>query len=122
MLLASCCLPDAAPHGAPSHPSSQGLPEGHEPDEALLKGLAIFFPPTSAHEAPTLQALSLASLSLVPKERFATLFNVKRSWTLDELEPYVRGLVDPTSSATKLVLHYARSVTADDGSVSYVSR
>ena len=102
---------------------ADGLPSGHPPpDESHLKGLAIFFAPASADEAPMLQALPLTSLSLVPKERFATLFNVKRSWTLDELEPYVRGLVDPSSSTTKLVLQFARSVTANDGSVSYVSR
>lgn len=106
---------------------ADALPAGIEPDEALLAGLAVFLPPADAHPSesnptPMLQALPLSSLSLVPKERFAQLFKVKRNWRLDELAPYVQDLVDPSMAPTKLVLHYSRSVTANDGSVTYVSR
>ena len=41
---------------------------------------------------------------------------------LDELQPYVMPLLDPGAAVTKLVLQHARSVVANDGSVSYVAR
>lgn len=102
------------------------LPAGIEPDEALLAGLAVFLPPSAPNHAESdsmmLQALPLSSLSLVPKERFSQLFKVKRNWRLDELVPYVQDLVDPSVAPTKIVLQFSRSVTANDGSVTYVSR
>ena len=107
---------------------AEALPSGTMPDESLLAGLAILLPPVpdpmnpDEEPVPMLQSLPLASLSLVPKERFAQLFKVKRAWRLEELAPYVKDLVDPTTAPTKLVLQFSRSVTANDGSVSYVSR
>ena len=108
---------------------SNELPEGLTPDEKHLAGLAVFLPPSESssgkaadEEGIIIQALALASLSRVPKERFAALFHVKRSWSLAELEPYTRDLVDPSASTTKLVLQHARQVTGHDGSASYVLR
>ena len=68
------------------------------------------------------RARTVAGLPLQPKERFKYLFGVKREWSLDELAPYVKPLLEPGKDATKLVLQHARSVYANDGSVSYVSR
>ena len=36
--------------------------------------------------------------------------------------PYLRDILDPGKSAQSLVLQFGRSVTANDGSVTYVSR
>ena len=52
----------------------------------------------------------------------AALFEVKRSWKLDELTPYVIDLVDPGAKPEKLVLIDARAVHHTDGSTSYVPR
>lgn len=102
---------------------AENLPAGHVPDAALLAGLAITLPPSpGSDEAPRLQGLPASALSPVPKERFKALFMLKRSWTLDELTPYVRPLLDPGAAPTKLVLQFARSVYANDGSLTYVSR
>ena len=102
----------------------EALPAGLTPDPAHLAGLAITLPPAagSEDEEPRLQGLPVSALSPVAKERFKALFTLKRSWTLDELTPYVNDLLDPGASATKLVLFHARSVVANDGSVSYVAR
>ena len=124
MLLSMC---DVWPRDKFFEAWADALPDSIEPDEGLLAGLAVFLPPTDRHPAesdstPMLQAMPLSSLSLVPKERFAQLFKVKRNWMLDELVPYIQDLVDPSIAPTKLVLQFSRSVTANDGSITYVSR
>lgn len=102
---------------------AEALPAGHTADPAHLAGLAITLsPPTGSEEEPRLQGLPISALSSIPKERFKALFAIKRSWSLDELTPYIKELLDPGVSATKLVLLHARSVTANDGTVTYVAR
>ena len=101
---------------------AEHLPSGFPaPEEAHLLGLAVMLK-ASTNEEPVLRSLPVLSLPLTAKERFATLFAVKRDWQLEELTPYVKSLLQPGSSITKLVLQHARSVYANDGSVSYVPR
>jgi sister chromatid cohesion protein DCC1 len=119
-LLSEC---DAWPKDKFLEAWAEALPAGEIPDLSLLNGLAVILQPSvSESDEPIVQHLPVAALPLPPKERFASLFHVKRSWTLDELVPYVKDLLDPGCSATKVVLAHARSVVANDGSVSYVAR
>ena len=102
---------------------AENLPAGLEADPKHLAGLAVLLPPPpDTEEKPRLQSLPLSALSPVARTRFQALFGLKRNWTLEELTPYVRDLLDPEASPTKLVLLHARSVVANDGSVSYVAR
>ena len=100
------------------------LPTGLTPEASHLEGIAIIL--TAGDNASvgedSVQALSLASLPSQPKERFAALFGVKPTWRMEELMPYLRDILDPGKSAQSLVLQFGCSVTANDGSVTYVSR
>ena len=126
-LASACC---ATPRRCTAAPRIDGHARPSGPHKARLilpalnLSLAITLPPAagSEDEEPRLQGLPVSALSPVAKERFKALFTLKRSWTLDELTPYVNDLLDPGASATKLVLFHARSVVANDGSVSYVAR
>ena len=131
-LLAEC---DSWPKDKFLEAWAEALPSGREVDMTQLDGLAVTLPPTpkvqvgkkqkdddEPEEQPRLQGLPLSSLSLVPKERFAALFLLKKKWGLDELLPYVNDLVEPGAAPTKIILKHARSVVANDGSVTYNAR
>lgn len=122
-LLAEC---DEWPREGFMEAWAESMPPGASaPDAEHLAGLAVVIDPTNAAgsaDEPVLRALPLTSLPHVAKARFQTLFGVKHAWTMAELTPYVADLLEPGSAASKLVLQHARSVVANDGSVSYVSR
>ena len=61
-------------------------------------------------------------LPLTPKERFVALYGVKKVWTMHELAPYVRDIVEPGKKADTLVLQFSRRVVAMDLSETFVSR
>jgi sister chromatid cohesion protein DCC1 len=90
---------------------------GITPEPSDLEGLAI-----SSADGASLQALPFESLPVAAVPRFEALFKVKREWSMAELLPYVRDLIDPTSSAERLVLTHGRGVKANDGSMTYVPR
>eukprot|EP00741_Cyanophora_paradoxa_P009940 tig00000157_g9629.t1 len=67
------------------------VPEGARPDLALLRGLAIT-------EGAGPDAF-----------RFAALFRQRARWALADLEPYVRGLVQPGQTLEQLLLKHTRA-------------
>jgi sister chromatid cohesion protein DCC1 len=120
-MLAEC---DAWPRERFMEAWREGLPSGVELDETTLEGLAISLKPADspAVDETTIQSLPVSSLPLTPKERFVALYGVKKVWTMHELAPYVRDIVEPGKKADTLVLQFSRRVVAMDLSETFVSR
>ena len=74
-----------------------------------------------------MRRLGVESLSSEPKARFRQLFQLRASWSREELLPYVRDLVGPGQSADQLLLKHTRVTRGTgpnglDGSRTYSAR
>ena len=61
-------------------------------------------------------------LSTAPEKRFDVLFKEKEGWTLDELEPYVKRLVEEAGSTIEEMLMKHSLSTEEDGKKVYTKR
>ena len=61
-------------------------------------------------------------LSTVPEKRFDVLFKEKDCWTLDEIEPYVKRLVEEAGSTIEEMLMKHTLSTEEDGKKVYTKR
>lgn len=125
------------------------MPQGVTPDPIMLRGLAIVVEDGGPHlQALPLESLPataalrfraarstrtrprararaprcLSTTSRAALHPAEALFKVKPAWRLEELEPFLEGIVGPDKKGEAVVLQHARCVTASDGSRSYVAR
>jgi len=83
---------------------NEGLPYGMEPNMAMLSGHCIAL-------QDFLTIFEESKLSLDAKQRFKALFERKSEWTMDQIVPYLRGLMHESGqTAEKLLLRHARMV------------
>ncbi len=61
-------------------------------------------------------------LSAVPEKRFDVLFKEKEGWTLDDIEPYVKRLVEEAGSTIEEMLMKHTLSTEEDGKKIYTKR
>ena len=105
------------------------LPESMKPSIDMLQGecLELETEIMGEHGQKTIgvaiQRLPAGELSRDPSERFEKLFEIKREWTLDAVEPYIHNLTGPGQTVEELLLKFARPVQKmPDDEVTYTAR
>lgn len=56
-------------------------------------------------------------LPTLPYDRFKALFEVKKAWKLDEITPFIKEIVPPTSKAEQLLLQWTVAANTPTGIV-----
>jgi sister chromatid cohesion protein DCC1 len=105
------------------------LPESMNPSIDMLQGecLELDTEIIGEHGQKTvgiaIQRLPAGELSRDPVERFEKLFEIKREWTLNAVEPYIHNLTGPGQTVEELLLRFARPVQKmPDDEVTYTAR
>ena len=90
------------------------------PDVSILVGLALI-ENNSIEQPPSVVLFDSEELPLVPEERFQRLFMRRDKWRLEELKPYITGLL-PDAAATDTdkavdarIVKHCRISTRGDG-------
>ena len=91
---------------------SASLPDGCEAELPFLGGIALVHEGKSA----TIEYFPCSALPTGTKERFKLLFEKRAKWELQDLEPYVNGLVTTQTTKAQLLLKHTRSSIAPAGS------
>merc|ERR1712048_223170 len=87
---------------------NEGLPYGMEPNMKMLSGHCIVLQDKVMGKYLTI--FEESKLSLDAKQRFKALFERKSEWNMDEIVPYLRGLMESGITAEKLLLRHSRMV------------
>jgi sister chromatid cohesion protein DCC1 len=92
------------------------VPFGMEPDLAVLSGMALSASvPTGVAQGQSIlktqwKYFPRSELSGDAKTRFTELFQAKQRWTLAEIAPYVREVLQPGQTLDACLLKYSRAL------------
>lgn len=109
-----------------------GVGSKYQTSLGLLRGIAIPVVPSSTLRKSTSSSrsspedkdeseklwryLPADKLSFEPEERLNTLFGIQEQWTVEDLEPYLDGLMMETGlSQAEILLQYTTSAVGEDG-------
>eukprot|EP00741_Cyanophora_paradoxa_P009938 tig00000157_g9627.t1 len=100
------CVPEGARPTSPSCGPAPPRPAGRAAGAEGRQGLAIT---EGAGADAFVLHYPASALPLDPPQRFAALFRQRARWALADLEPYVRGLVQPGQTLEQLLLKHTRA-------------
>ena len=97
---------------------SLALPEDINPDITMLSGEALVMqrlstlktvsPAEDSHSGYQVKHVPSRCLPRQAEERFARLFSIQRSWTFQQIQPYIAELAGPGQTEEEVLLKYAR--------------
>ncbi|KAK3727803.1 hypothetical protein QZH41_008223, partial [Actinostola sp. cb2023] len=97
----------------------QSVPDGMTTKSQQLAGLALT---DMKSHPPVIFHFPYYNLPEKPDMSFMKLFRTRSKWTFDEIQPYIRDLVESGQSLNVLLLKYARSSKDDTGAKVYSSK
>ncbi|KXJ21192.1 Sister chromatid cohesion protein DCC1 [Exaiptasia diaphana] len=97
----------------------QSVPDGMTTKEEHLAGIALV---DMKSHPPVVIYFPHYNLPEKPETRFIKLFRTRSKWTFDEIQPYIKDLVESGQSLNALLLKYARSSKDESGRKVYNSK